>query len=116
MLPLLLLLVSPLFAQTEAGELRLTIADPTGLPVPATVDLASEANQFRRTYNASTEGKVSAKRLPFGIYRLQVSRPGFAPLSELVNVRSAVPVERRVTLGLASVETAMVVSDAQTLL
>ena len=58
----------------------------------------------------------SAKRLPFGIYHVQVHKAGFAPLDELVNIRSAVPIDRKVTLGLASVETAVVVSDAQTLL
>lgn len=114
-LPFLLCAV-PLFAQTEAGEVRLAVTDPTGLPLPASVDLASEVNQFHRTYQCGPDGKVAAKRLPFGIYRLQVRREGFAPLSEIVNVRSAVPLDRRVTLGVAAVETAMVVNDAQTLL
>ena len=114
--PLLLLCTLPLLAQTEAGELRLAVADPAGLPLPASVDLTSEANQFHRAYQCGPDGKVVAKRLPFGLYHLQVQRAGFAPLSQIVNVRSAVPLERRVTLGIAAVETAMVVNDAQTLL
>jgi outer membrane cobalamin receptor len=112
----LLLCAVPLLAQTEAGELRIAVTDPTGLPLPASVDLTSEINQFRRGYQCGPDGKVSAKRLPFGVYRLQVHRQGFAPLSELIDVRSAVPLDRRVTLGIAAVETAMVVNDAQTLL
>ena len=112
----LLLLTVPLLAQTEAGELRISVTDSTGLPLPASVDLTSEANQFRRTYQCGSDGKLSAKRLPFGLYRLQVHREGFAPLSELIDVRSAVPLERHVTLGVAAVETTMVVNDAQTLL
>jgi outer membrane cobalamin receptor len=107
---------APLRGQTESGELRLMVTDPSGLPLPAAVDLSSESNQFRRTYQCGSEGKVSAKRLPFGLYRLQVRRQGFSPLSELVEVRSSVPFERHITLGLATVETAMIVSDAETLL
>ena len=106
----------PLVAQTEVGELRITVTDPTGLPLPAAVDLVSEVNQFKRAYQCGSDGKVSAKRLPFGLYRLQVRREGFAPLSEIIDIRSAVPSERRITLGIASIETTMVVSDAQTLL
>ncbi|HEY3836082.1 MAG TPA: TonB-dependent receptor [Bryobacteraceae bacterium] len=106
----------PLLAQTEAGELRVAVTDPTGLPLPASVELVSEANQFRRSYQCGPDGKVTAKRLPFGLYRIQVQRPGFAPLSEMIEVRSAVPLDRHVTLGIAAVETAMVVNDAQTLL
>jgi outer membrane cobalamin receptor len=105
-----------LLAQTEVGELRLSVVDTTGLPIPATVELSSEVNQFRRTYTCGPDGKVFARRLPFGVFRLNVRRPGFAVVSELINVRSSVPLERRMTLGVATVETAMVVSDAQTLI
>lgn len=104
------------FAQTEAGELRVTVTDPAGLPLPASVEVSSEANQFRRTYQCGPDGKVSAKRLPFGLYRLRVQRAGFATLDSMIDVRSAVPLERHVTLGIAAVETAMVVNDAETLL
>ena len=105
-----------ILAQTEAGELRLAVTDPAGLPLPASVDLTSDVNQFKRTYQCGTDGKIIARRLPFGVYHLKVYRQGFAPLSEVVSVRSAVPLDRRVTLGIATVETAMVVNDAQTLL
>ena len=112
----LLLCALPLLAQTEAGELRITVTDPTGLPLPASVDLTSEANQFKRTYQCGADGKVSAKRLPFGLYRFAVRREGFAPLAEIIDIHSSVPSERRVTLGVAAIETTMVVNDAQTLL
>src|SRR5271165_2843372 len=87
----LLLCGLPLLSQTEVGELRITVADPTGLPLPASVDLSSEVNHFKRTYQCGPDGKVSAKRLPFGLYRLQVHREGFVPLSEIIDIRSAVP-------------------------
>ena len=112
----LLFCAVPLLAQTEAGELRITVTDPTGLPLPASVDLASEANQFKRTYHCGPDGRVSAKRLPFGLYRFEVRLEGFSALAEIIDIHSAIPSERRVTLGVAAIETTMVVSDAQTLL
>src|SRR5581483_3568398 len=48
--------------------------------------------------------------------RVKVEHAGFAPLSELVEIRSAVPKDFRVTLGVAAVETTLVVTDSETLL
>jgi len=37
----------PLLAQSNTGELRLTITDPSGLGLKSAVELISEANQYR---------------------------------------------------------------------
>ncbi len=103
-------------AQSQTGELRLTVTDQAGLPVLAPVELASNANQYRQTFTAGRDGTIVAKRLPFGIYRLRIAMDGFAPYSEILEIRSAVPIERRITLSLARVETAVVVSEAATLI
>ncbi len=104
-----------LYAQSDAGELRLKVSDPGGLPIPSSVELLSQANQVRRSLDTDTDGTLVVKRLPFGIYRLRVEHPGFAPLSEVVEIRSAIPKELRVTLGVAPVETVVVVTDSATL-
>jgi carboxypeptidase family protein/TonB-dependent receptor-like protein len=104
-----------LFAQSETGELRLRVTDPAGLPVPSSVELVSQANQVRQTLDTDAEGVLAIKRLPFGKYRLRVQHSGFAPLVEIVEVRSALPKELRVTLGVAPVETVVVVSESETL-
>lgn len=103
-------------AQTDTGELRVTVTDAMGLPVPASVDLSSEVNQYRRSFDADEEGHVVAKRLPFGIYKVAAQRPGFAASSALVEIRSAVPKEISVTLTIAAAQTAVTVSDNETLL
>jgi outer membrane cobalamin receptor len=105
-----------LFAQSESGELRVKVTDPAGLPVPSSVELVSQVNQVRRKFETDAEGNVAAKRLPFGMYHIRVDHPGFAPYSGLVEIRSAIPKEYRVTLGVAPIETVVVVSDAATLL
>ncbi|HYL35223.1 MAG TPA: TonB-dependent receptor [Bryobacteraceae bacterium] len=112
----LLLWVVAMFAQSDTGELRLKVTDQAGLPVPSSVELLSQANQVRRNLETDTDGALVVKRLPFGMYRIRVEHPGFAPLSELVEIRSAVPKEFRVTLGVAPIETVVVVTDSETML
>jgi len=111
-----MLCAAALFAQSDTGELRLKVTDQAGLPVPSKVELVSEANQVRQTWDTEPDGTLILKRLAFGVYRIRVSHVGFAPASQLVDVRSAIPKELRVTLGVAPIETTVVVSEAATLL
>ena len=111
-----LLCALALFAQSNTGELRLHVTDQAGLPVQGSVELVSQANQFRQNLETDREGNLFAKRLPFGIYRLHVRHEGFTDFSETVEVRSALPLEFHVTLGVAPIETTVVVSDTQTLI
>jgi outer membrane cobalamin receptor len=115
-LAFLLRLTLPLLAQSDAGELRLKVTDAAGLPVPCTVELASQANQVRQKMDTDASGTLDLKRLPFGLYRLRVERAGFAPHSGLVEIRSAIPYEYRVTMAVAPIETQVVVRDSETLL
>jgi len=62
-----------------------------------------------------TDGRYSFKNLPFGFYRLQVSRPGFVPTSELIEVRSELPQSHSVSLGIERIETEVKVTEADTL-
>jgi hypothetical protein len=62
------------------------------------------------------DGKYSFKNLPFGFYRLQVSHEGFAKDSELVEVRSAVPLTHDVTLNVQTVDTVVNVTESATLI
>ena len=105
-----------LFAQTDTGELRLRVSDQAGLPVPSSVELVSQSNQVRQKLDTAADGTLVVKRLPFGVYRVRVERAGFAPLSELVEIRSSIPKELRVTLGIAPIETVVTVSESGTLI
>lgn len=111
-----LLLVLAQFSQNNTGELRLTVTDPGGLPLPGVIDLISEANQFRQTLDTDAQGAATARRLPFGRYRVAVTREGFAPFSVLVDIHSALPAEYQVTLNLASIQAQVIVSANDTLL
>ena len=111
-----LLLPFPMLAQSTTGELRLTVADPAGLGVKARVYLASQGTQYGEAFVTNQQGDVDAKRLPFGIYHLQIQAQGFAPVSESVEIRSALPMDRRIQLQLASVSQSVQVTDTSTLM
>ncbi len=113
---LIFLSATALFAQSGTGELRLKVTDPAGLGVKSSVELDCAANQFRETYETDDAGNLTAKRLPFGIYRIAVHQPGFAPFVASVEVRSAIPIEQSIHLSLASVNSTVVVNDSDTLI
>jgi hypothetical protein len=106
----------PLLAQGSTGELRLKVTDPTGLGMQSSVELTSQANQYHQTLVTDAAGRLVAKDLRFGLYRVEVQHQGFAPLSELLEVRTAIPFEHHVTLSLAGISTGVVVSEAETLI
>src|SRR5450631_4012945 len=89
------LFVGQLFGQSNSGGLRLKVVDPAGLGLQTSVELLSEANQFRRSYVTDEAGILVARNLPFGVYRVDVKRSGFAFYSRTVEVRSAISAELR---------------------
>src|SRR5580698_6261574 len=98
-----LLWALPMLAQRTTGELRLTVTDPSGLGVKSTVELTSEANQYHYTFTTDDQGNLDAKRLRYGIYQVQIEAPSFARVSEAVEIRSALPLDRAIRLKVASV-------------
>jgi len=113
---LFLLGANALFAQSNTGELHLKVTDPSGLGVQTAVDLSSEANQFQQTFLTDDSGDVVAQRLPFGIYLVQIHQPGFAPFSESLEIRSAVPIRHTIQLKISAVSTSVIVTGSDTLI
>jgi TonB-dependent Receptor Plug Domain len=106
----------PLFGQSNSGELHLKVTDPSGLGVKTTVQIVSEANQYRNTLATSDQGYLDAQRLPFGIYQLEITQLGFAAVSEAVEIRSSLPIEYAIQLKLPTVNQSVTVSAPNTLI
>jgi TonB dependent receptor-like, beta-barrel len=109
------LLAAAQFGQSSSGELRITVRDSSGLPVPCRVILVSEANDVSQQLDTAADGLTVAKRLPFGRYRMAIQQPGFASYEALVEIDSALPKEYRVTLTPA-IQTQVTVRAEDTLL
>jgi hypothetical protein len=107
---LILIALVAQFAQADAGELRVIVTDQSGAAVQAAVTVENPATEVRRAVETDAAGISAVRRLPFGAYRVTVSRDGFTPASAVVEVRSAVPVEYRVALAIASLASAVQVA------
>jgi hypothetical protein len=114
-LGVLCVFVLPAAAQRDRGELQIEVHDQQGAALAAAGDLLSEGNQYHLNFQVGNEGRYTAQDLAFGVYRVSLRLPGFAPSTQIVEIRSMVPQHLSVTLGLKSVETQMVVSDEATL-
>ena len=111
-----LVLAASLMAQSNTGELRVRVTDPSGSGVRSSIELVCEANEFRKLFVTDDSGTVAAKRLPFGLYLVHVEQQGFAAFSGSVEVHSAAPTEYHVALTLAPVNTSVTVKDTDTLI
>jgi subtilase family serine protease len=103
-------------AQRISGQLRLQVTDASGAALRATATLVGQATGVERSFQTDTLGQYTARALPFGRYRLQVDHPGFASYSTIIEIQSQSAVEYRVTLGVAPIETTVIVRDFDTLL
>ena len=116
-LPLCLLWCAiPLFSQSNTGELRIKVTDPSGTGVHCSVDLASEANQYHSTLDTDDLGSLDVQRLPYGVYQLTIKQAGFAEASESIDVRSSIPIEHAIHLQLPSVSASVTVKTEDTLI
>src|SRR5450755_4319256 len=111
-----LLFTSPLFSQSNRGELRLKVTDPAGLGVKTTVQIVSKANQYRNTLSTTEQGNLDVQRLPYGIYRLEIKQSGFAVVSESVDIHSSIPTDYAIQLGLPAVNESVTVTAPDTLI
>ena len=109
------LLSAPVRAQLSAGELRVSVVDATGLGLTASGTLASDGSQTHRPFETAADGTFTFDRLPLGVYRLTLASPGFAPRSELVEVRLPRPREVRLVMEVAAISTSVDVSEQSTL-
>jgi hypothetical protein len=103
-------------AQSNRGELRLKVTDPSGLGVKTAVQITSTANQYRNVLATSELGVLDVRRLPFGIYQLAINQPGFAPVSESVEIRSSIPTDFTVQLKIPTVNQSVTVTADRTLI
>jgi hypothetical protein len=64
---------TPLFCQSNRGELRLKVIDPCGLGVKTAVQITSEANQYRNTLATTDQGDLDVQRCPMAFISSKLS-------------------------------------------
>ena len=89
-------------AQSGGGSISGTVLDPSGAVVPnGTVEIHNPVSAFDRSTTTDSSGKFSFPNVPFNPYHMTVTAAGFAQNAQDVEVRSAVPVNVKVSLTVA---------------
>jgi TonB-dependent receptor-like protein len=112
---LFLLCASSALAQTNHGELRLKVTDPSDSPVKTVIHILSDANGYRAILATNDQGNLTLERLPWGRYRISVEQTGFAPYSEDVDIRSTIPQNFQIQLKLSGASQSVTVAANDTL-
>jgi len=105
-----------LLGQTNSGELRLKVTDPSGLAVKAPIQIIGEASQYRRVLSTDDQGTLTVQRLPDGVYQLQINMPGFAEVTQSVDVHSSIATEHSIQLKIVAQSESVTVSAVDTLI
>jgi hypothetical protein len=112
-----LILCSNAFAQIDTGEIRLSVSDPSGLPLAASSGaLISDVSRTQRLFKTDEQGRFTFTHLPFGVYHITVTHTGFQNFSTLIEVRSAIPRDVTAKMAIQAVSAEVEVTGAPTLL
>jgi TonB dependent receptor len=111
-----LFVLSALAYGQGSGEIRLQVKDASEAGIEASGSIQGLATGVHREFQTDDKGLHTFTALPFGVYRIEVERQGFAPKTLRVEVRSEAPITEAVTLTVATVETTVVVREAETLI
>lgn len=99
---LLLTVTTLIYAQRSSGEIQLTIKDQSGAAIEASGMLQNLATGREQTFQTDGQGRYAFSALPFGSYRLEISKKGFATQAIRIEVQSATPLSRQITMALAT--------------
>jgi len=87
------------------GEFRLQVKDPSGHPLQARGTLYGPTGGRTRSVETAPDGSLTLSDLPFGRYRLQITRSGFAAQAVAFQIQSTATVNREMILTVGDVST-----------
>ena len=94
----------------NSGSIDGIVKDPSGSIVAgATVEISYPVSGFHREATTDADGNFKFTNVPFNPYHLTVMAPGFAPFTQDVDVRSAVPVTLQISLKIGTSATSITV-------
>ena len=88
--------------EVHIGEIHIQVKDPSGAAMQAGGTLESLAAGVQRNFQTDAHGRHTFGDLPYGRYRLEISQPGFGSQSVTIDVQSATPISRTITMALTS--------------
>ena len=93
----------PAGGQSTAGNINGTVVDPTGAVVPgATVLITNPVSGYKKTVKSDAAGAFSFPNLPFNPYIVMANMTGFSAARQEVQISSAITLNLKMTLAIAS--------------
>jgi hypothetical protein len=95
----------------SSGTIRGSVIDPAGaVIVGASVGIQNPVTHYDRTAQTDSKGNFAFPNVPYKNYHVITNAPGFQTLEQDVDVRSAVPVELKLSLAIHAASTAVTVT------
>lgn len=108
-----MLSVEAVNAQSGESSISGTVLDPSGaVVVNASVEIHNAVSGYDRTTTTDSNGKFNFPNVPFNPYHMTVTSAGFAQNAQDVDIRSALGVNVKVNLTVASATDTVTVEDA----
>jgi hypothetical protein len=96
----------------SSGTIEGVVKDPSGAAVAsAKVEISYSVSGFYREAVTGTDGSFKITNTPFNTYHTVVTAAGFAPYTQDVDVRSAVPTKIEISLKLSTEVTSVTVTE-----
>ena len=104
------------YAQSS-GSIHGTVLDPSGAVIAgATVEIQNPVSHYSQSTKTDTQGSFNFANIPFNPYHLTASASGFQSGAQDVDVRSAIPLEVKMSLRIGGGTTEVTVEEAQDLI
>ena len=106
-----------MWAQSNSGVITGTVTDPTGAIVPgAKVDLSNPLTGYDQTVTTDASGVYRLYNIPFHLYRLTVTAPGFGAASQQIDLETSAITGPAIRLNVAGTDTSVTVNTSGDLL
>src|SRR6185437_11026811 len=99
-------------AQTQPGEIKLTVKDPSNAPLTANGKLENLGSGVARSFQTDANGAAELTNVAPGRYRLEITHSGFAASTEAITVAAGASITRDITLSLTASRYQMDVVEA----
>jgi hypothetical protein len=100
---------------SNSATLSGTVLDPSGAAAKgATVKIVNPVSHFERSTVADDQGHFQFTNVPFNPYHLSVADPGFQDIDRDVRINTAVPINLKLTLIIATGATTITVQGEAT--
>jgi hypothetical protein len=101
------------YGQSSSGTVRGTVLDPSGAAINgATVEIQNPVSHYDQSVKTNGQGAFQFANIPYNTYHLTAGAGGFQNVAQDVDVRSAVPVEVKVSLQVGVATTSVTVESS----